>query len=300
MAGRSDPVVTDRASRSGIVDRRTALSASALGITSLVLPAATAAASSLLFEPSALTYGASDTAIAGWQPFDSDDPVEYSANGGAGVLAERIDRDHLTAYLTVAGANDPAGDPQVTGLDSTPLSFSDWDMQNGSSGVTLETSPHLRFTISVAAGGGTLTLATLVLHSVRNMAGGSNSPVNLAAYVTAPAEGGGDPVTTLRRTASILSSSVYPTSQSTRHVVINLGLAGRSFAAGDTVTVRVYPYATAEVRQVRLNRYSSDPAPTAHTAQDAKDPDRVNATLETANDWMAAFVGTYTAPTPTP
>jgi hypothetical protein len=292
--------------RSGLaVGRREALTASTLGIGSLLLPAAGAAASlgTLAFEPSAFAYS-TETTIAAWLPFDSDDPAAYAVQAdeiGPGVVAKRVDRDLLKAYLTIAGTPGEDGDPQVTGrdgglatspnepIDLTP-SYSEWRMRNSSSSITLGTTPHLRFTISALTGrngAGTLTLATLVLHSVSNISSAPNNAVNLAVFVTAPGANGAE--TVLRRTASI------PDGATDRHIVINLGLSGRSFTGGDSVTVRIYPYATESARDVRFRRFNSDPAPQALTAADAVD-DRVNAILDSSSDWMAAFIGTFDPP----
>jgi hypothetical protein len=289
--------------------RRAALTGAALGIGSLALPSATAAASSpssapTSFSPSAFTY-TNEVPIAAWIPFDSADPASYSAEDGAGVIARRIDRDRLQAFLTQAGTptsttaalGDAAlGDPEVRGsLQGTGGTSSSWRMRNSSSSLALEVTPHLRFSLSVD--GGTLTLATLVLHAVSNLAigagGGSGSAVNLAAYVTAPSvTGDGTQVTTLRRTAALPAGEPGDTG---RHLVINLGLAGRSFSTG-TITVRLYPYALAEAREVRFGRFTTDPEPLPLTAADAVDGEVVNRVLESETDWMAAFVGTYQGP----
>jgi hypothetical protein len=305
------------------IGRREALTASTLGIGSLLLPAAGAAASpgTLVFEPSAFTY-TTETTIAAWLPFDSADEDAYERQSqtveagdgggepevefefGPGVVARRVDGDGLTAYLTIGGTRGEDGDPEVTGkpggsatspiepIDLTP-SYSEWRMHNSASVNTLETTPHLDFTINVMSGqgdvSGTLTLATLVLHSVSNMSSAPNNAVNLAAYVTAPGESGA--VTVLRRTASI------PGGVTNRHIVINLGLSGRSFTGGDAVKVRIYPYATDPARdEVRFRRFNSDPAPQPLTGADQLDAARVNAILDESQNWMAAFVGTYVGP----
>jgi hypothetical protein len=304
------------------IGRREALTASTLGIGSLLLPAAGAAASpgTFVFEPSAFTY-TTETVVAAWLPFDSADEAAYGIQStaldpddeeseveqefGPGVVARRVDRDGLKAYLTIGGTGGENGDPEVTGkpggsatspifepIDLTP-SFSEWRMHNSVSVITLEATPHLDFTINVMSGqggaSGTLTLATLVLHSVSNMTSAPNNAVNLAAYVTtAPKVGAAQ--TVLRRTASI------PDGTTNRHIVINLGLSGRSFTGGDAVTVRIYPYATDPARdEVRFRRFNSDPAPQALTAADVVD-DRVNAILDGSQNWMAAFIGTYDPP----
>jgi len=284
--------------RSGLaVGRREALTASTLGIGSLLLPAAGAAASlgTLAFEPSAFAYS-TETTIAAWLPFDSDDPAAYAVQAdeiGPGVVAKRVDRDLLKAYLTIAGTPGEDGDPQVTGRDgdlATPPTYSEWRMRNNSSSITLGTTPHLRFTISALTGrngAGTLTLATLVLHSVSNISSAPNNAVNLAVFVTAPGANGAE--TVLRRTANI------PDGATDRHIVINLGLSGRSFTGGDSVTVRIYPYATESARDVRFRRFNPESPPQALTAADAVDG-RVNAILDSSSGWMAAFIGTFDPP----
>ena len=275
------------------VGRREALTASGLGITSLMLPAASAAASSLAFVPSGYTYSAGDRTVAAWLPFDSGVAATYTANSDKGQAAFQITNDGLSAFVTQAGTTTSTGDaspddPEISGatVESDPYSASAWMMRNSSSTLNLATAPHLRFSVTVNSG--SLTLATLVLHSVRNMGGGAGGPVNLAAYVTAP----GDSGATLRRTATLSVADSF------RHIVINLGLSDRTFTSG-TVTVQLFPYAMSEAREVRFARYDSDPAPQPlRTPQDSFD-DRVLGTLQESSgsgttNWMAAFIGTHT------
>lgn len=266
------------------VHRRGVLTASALGITTLALPGATAAASTLSFEPAAASYDAADALVAAWLPFDTDADVY----GGPGVAADGI-LTGLTAHLTQAGTTVSRGnlnpvDPEITAVDSS--SYSEWAMRNSSQSLDLAASPHLQFSVGVTSG--TLQLATLVLHSVRNMAGGDNTELaNLAAYVSTD----GFVTSTLRRTASIGVGVSF------RHIVINLGLSSQTLTSGQTATVRVYPYAMPNARNVRFAPYNSDPAPGPLVGSlDALDPTRVNAQIgATGPNWIAGFVGRYVA-----
>jgi len=307
------PVVDRRSAISvpsaAALPRRAVLLGGGVGIASMVLPSAAAAASTLSFGPQNFTYALTDRTVAAWLPFDSGDAAEYGANGGAGVMAKRITTQGITATLTMAGtltsldqARSSLVDPEVSGLTTgTTPTFSEWAMLAGATSLDLANAPHLRFTLTVVEGG--LTLTTLLLHSVRNEPAGdaSTGDVNLAAYVSAPGTGGGAAV--LRRTARLRVADGY------RHIVITLGLDGRTFTAGDTITVRLYPYATAEARVVRFARFDSDPAPVPLTAGDTIDEERATGNLEGSGTeengdgpapWMAAFIGTYTEPPESP
>jgi hypothetical protein len=279
--------------------RRDVLAGTGFGIASLVLPAATAAASEQFFGPQAFAYAATDRTVAAWLPFDSEASATYA---GSGVLAKRFSTGGLSAFMTQAGSTTSLGtarasltDPGISGL-SMDATFSEWAMRNSATTPDLVNAPHLRFTISVVSG--TLTLSTLVLHSVRNelAADVSDSDVSLVAYVTAT--GVADGAAVLRRTATLRVADGY------RHIVIDLGLTGTTFVAGGTVVVRLYPYATSVARVVRFARFDSSPAPVALTAADTIDESRSNGNLERSGTgeggdgatapWMAAFVGTYT------
>jgi hypothetical protein len=270
------------------VGRRELLAVSTLGIGSLALPSATAAASGPSFVPTAVSYDG-DVLVAAWLPFDSGADVY----GGSGVLASGRISSQVTAHLTQAGttvsrSNLNPVDPEISGT-TTDGTYSEWKMRNSVSALNLTTSPHLQFTIGVSSG--SLTLATLVLHSVRHMGvGGDTALANLAAYVSTD----GFVSSALRRTANVPVNS-------NRHVVINLGLSGQTFIAGQTVTVRIFPFAMPTTRDVRFNPYNSDPAPAPLDASvDGLNPTVVNARIvEAGPNWIAGFVGKFTPP-PTP
>lgn len=259
-----------------------------LGVTSLILPAAVAAASQQALVPAAFSYAGSETVVAGWQPFDTG----VAANStGEGVAATQTDNDNLVTRLTLGGtttsvnAGSPA-DPEISGLN-TDGTYSEWRVRNGSSTLNLATSPHLQFTIGIPVDKvGTLSLATLVLHAVRHMGTGGESALlaNLAVYVSTD----GFATATLRRTASVSVGASF------RHIVVNLGLTA-SLGAGQTVTVRVYPYSMPNARVLRFGPFNADPSP-VDIAADAVDGDRVNAILQDRNNWMAAFVGVFPPP----
>jgi hypothetical protein len=268
------------------VGRRELLAVSALGIGSFALPSASAAASSISFVPDAASYDG-DELVAAWLPFDSSADVY----GGSGVGANGRIASQVTAHLTQAGttvsrSNFNPVDPEISGIG--PLS--EWTMRNSSSTLDLASSPHLQFTIGVTSG--SLTLATLVLHSVRHMGvGGDTALANLAAYVSTDGFVSSD----LRRTANLTVASSH------RHIVINLGLSGRTFTAGQTVTVRIFPFAMPNARDVRFGPYNSSPAPEPLDASvDGLDPTVVNAPIFAQGpNWMAGFVGQFEPP-PTP
>jgi hypothetical protein len=305
-SGQPAPSVDERdtslGSSAASPSRRVVLLGGGAGIASLVLPAASAAASTSSFGPQPFTYATSDRTVAAWLPFDSGDASQYAANDGAGVEAKRIATGGLAAFLTQAGTPTSVGedrtsvdDPELSGMDTgeaTPT-FGEWAMRNSATTLDLASAPRLRFTLTVIDG--TLTLTTLVLHSVQNMDAGSSftADANLAAYVRV---NGGAAV--LRRTVALKASDAF------RHIVVNLGLA-QVFEAGDSVVVSIYPYAMAEAREVRFAGYFSDPAPVPHTSGDTIDEDRVTGNLQSSGieangdgpaSWMAAFIGTYTEP----
>jgi len=266
------------------VGRREVLAVSSLGIAALALPSAVAAASGLSFVPDAASYDG-DELVAAWLPFDSGADVY----GGSGVGASGRIAGELTAHLTQAGttvsrSNFNPADPEISAV-TTGGTYSEWKMRNSSSTLDLATSPHLQFSIGVSDG--SLTLATLVLHSVRHMGvGGDTALANLAAYVSTD----GFVTSALRRTASLTVAASH------RHIVINLGLAGQTFTAGQAVTVRIFPFAMPASRDVRFGPYNSSPAPEPLDASvDSLDPTVVNAPiLSVGPNWIAGFVGKYT------
>ena len=259
--------------------RRDVLTATSLGITTVALPSATAAASGLSFVPSAASYSENDVVVAGWLPFASDDEASYSGDGVAATTVAG-----LTAHLKLGGTTISYGnlnpvDPEITGEDDT-TSQSSWVMRNSSSTLDLANSPHLEFSVSVTSG--TLSLATFVLHSIRNQDTPSGSALNLAAYVSTD----GFATSVLRRTARV------EVADSNSHIVVNLGLSAQTFTSG-SVAVRVFPFATPTARDVRLNRYNSDPAPQPLDGSvDTLVPSVVNTAIGGTQDWIAAFVGT--------
>lgn len=321
MDGTSPRQVEPRVLTGLPVARRTALTVSAAGISTLLLPAGTAAASDLTFTPAAFAYDVSnDRPVAAWLPFDAAASASYTANGGKGVAALTISSDGLAAHLTQAGTTTSAdssttglGDPEVRGTSGAAASeptvdpdppneliqstdgHSTWHMRNSRSRADtlgLANPPHLSFSITVNSG--TLRLATLVLHAVRNVAASEEvapPPLNLAAYVTAPGVADGAPL--LRRTASVVADGA-------RHIVINLGLQDVAFTGG-TITVRLYPVSTPEPCQVRFERFvpGSEPqqltdADTVRTGGVSGAPDvDVNSGLMNRRNWMAAFIGSY-------
>jgi hypothetical protein len=297
-----------------LMARRTALTVSAAGVSSLLLPSASAAASEFSFTPAAFTYGTEDRPVAAWLPFDAADPATYGSSFLPGVAALTLATEDLVARLTQAGTTisaDPSPsdlvDPEVRGTSGTaaPAPTGDdpddliestagdstWHMRNSrsrSDTLILADPPHLRFSITV--NDGMLSLSTLVLHAVRNVAP-SEAPLNLAAYVSAPGVQGG--ALLLRRTMSLVTGDAH-------HLVINLGLQDLTFTTG-TITVRLYPFGMSTAREVRFERFDPDDEPTPLTDLDAvrtggtsegRDVN-VNAKLVNRGNWMAAFIGTY-------
>jgi hypothetical protein len=267
------------------IARRGVLIGGGLGVAAMVLPSAAAAASGLSFVPTAASYGENDELVAAWLPFDSGADV-YS---GSGVAASARVASDVTAHLTQAGtttsrSNFNPVDPEISAL-TTGGTFSEWKMRNSSSTLDLASSPHLQFSIGVSEG--SLTLATLVLHSVRHMGVGGEGALlaNLAAYVSTD----GFVSSALRRTANVAVGSSF------RHIVINLGLSGQTFSAGQTVTVRIFPFAMPDARDVRFGPYDSDPAPAPlDSSVDGLNPTVVNAQVDsTGPNWIAGFVGQF-------
>jgi hypothetical protein len=309
-----------------LIARRTALTVSAAGVSSLLLPSSSAAASELSFTPTAFTYGTDDEPVAGWLPFDAADPNAYGSSFLPGVASRTIATD-LVAHLTLAGttisatslttglkdpevrgtsgedAPEPTGANPDTQVESTE-GHSTWHMRNSrsrSDTIALADPPHLRFSITVDnEGTGTLSLSTLVLHAVRNVTPAGTAedpppPLNLAAYVSAP--GVADGALLLRRTMSLVTDGA-------RHVVINLGLQDVTFVAGATITVRLYPFEMSTAREVRFERFNPEAEPTPLTDLDVVRTGgtsegldvNVNAKLINRGNWMAAFIGTYGSP----
>lgn len=263
--------------------RRGLLQLSGLGVTSTLLPSASAAASIPETQPQAFSYGGTETPVAVWEPYDSAAASSLAASSKANGIRE--------ATLRLGGTtnsldNANLGDPEISGRDGLfnggVFRSAVFSLRNSSSTLDLADSPYLEFLLDVESG--SLTLATLVLYSIRSL----DSPgVKLAAYVSTD----GWATATLRRTLGV-SSALAPASQ--RHVVVNLGLSDRTFGQDETVAVRLYPYATAAASELRLAGFDSDPDPVAHTAVDTIRQDVVG-TLSGSNR-MAAFVGTWTAP----
>jgi hypothetical protein len=323
MSGVPVPMGEPAMGGGALIARRTALTVSAAGVSSLLLPSAAAAASELSFTPTAFTYGTKDQPVAGWLPFDAADPDAYGTNYLPGVAARTIATD-LVAHLTLAGttisatslttdlkdpevrgasgqaAPEPSQDDQNEPVEST-AGHSTWHMRNSrsrSDTIALADPPHLRFSITVDAG--TLSLSTLVLHAVRNVTPAETAedpppPLNLAAYVSAPGVAGG--ALLLRRTMSLVTDDAH-------HVVINLGLQDVTFATGATITVRLYPFEMSTAREVRFERFNPEAEPIPLTDLDVVRTGgtsegldvNVNAKLIDRGNWMAAFIGTYDPP----
>jgi hypothetical protein len=159
----------------------------------------------------------------------------------SGLTASAVD-----GTFTVADAGNYAS---LSGGADVPAS-SIWNMQSTTNALDMDTSPHLQWTITNnTSDGRTLTVSTLVLYRVRNLAANTSGTLNLAFYTSTDA-GFDSPV--LRRTAAF-SNGI------TKHLVVPVGPgSGVTLAPGDTLTVRAFPYSTPTPRDVRLVQYDSN------------------------------------------
>lgn len=261
---------------------RVAATAAALGVTVLVLPQAAAAQSvgGANVTPAAFTFDEElDRPVAGWLPFDAGEAETTHADATISGLSAALS---LGGTKTSLGSGFALDDPEVRGLTSATVT--DYRMRNSSSTIDPDGSPHLEFSITVDEG--TLSLSTLVLHSVRHMGtGGESALANLAAFVSTDGTSW-----TLRRTASI------PVEGSHRHVVVNLGLSS-PLGKNTTARVRVFPFSMPNARDVRFGPRNSSPAPTPLTSADTINDSVTNVAIgETGPNWIAAFIGRYTPP----
>lgn len=262
-----------------ILTRRGALGAAAGAVTAVALPSALASASSIPpTEPAAYTYSGQEV-LSAWSPFNTD-TADYTTAGGVAAtnLAANLNGRLTRGGTTQSVSNLNPVDPEIStdGGRNDLTGFCDFKVRNSSNTLNLATSPYLEFSLSMS--GGSTTLATFVLYSVRQM---SASPtVNLAFYVSTNDFASA----VLRRTAALV--------QAHRHLVVNLGLL-QTFTNPSKVAVRVYPYATPSSPGLRLNRFSNDPAPTALvTPQDTVNTSVVG-NREANGERMAAFIGTH-------
>jgi len=125
---------------SAALSRRSVLLGGSAGIASLVLPAASAPASTSSFGAQPFTYATSDRTVAAWLPFDSGDASQYAANDGAGIEAKRIATGGLTAFLTQAGTPTSLGEDRTSVADPE-LSGDERTHAEASRGDDLTTAP---------------------------------------------------------------------------------------------------------------------------------------------------------------
>ena len=215
-------------------DRRRVLAASGLGITTLVLPGASAAASVLSagFAPSTqVAYEAGDAPIVAWSPFAIDSqtsgttftprPSDYRL---ATLVASADQRPNPNAF---AGA-----DSNVTGGGIGYSQFgdsattTDWVVRNTSSEFDVADTPYVEYAMTVADGR-TAVVRSLVIHSFRL---GQDDPLGLAFYRSTD----GFSTYQLRRTTD--PSNQY------RQIVVDLGDV--TVTAGTTLAVRMYVFGT--------------------------------------------------------
>ena len=221
------------------IRRRSVLGGAALGITTSVLPAATAAASGPTPDgSSAPSYATGSGPLLSWEPFDTTginisgsnaDEGWGGSNGGVSGLHRRFGGDDRTST--------------VTAIDGDESALSAWSMSNAGALEALSTSGEevdditrgIRWQLTNDSEQ-TVEVASLVLYRVRN-AGATSGPLRLAFYSNG-----------LRRTVELAHDV-------TRHIVIPLG--AQSVAAGATLAVTAFPYATATTRELQLIRYDS-------------------------------------------
>jgi len=148
--------------------------------------------------------------------------------------------------FTVADAGNYAS---LSGGADVPDS-SVWNMRSTTNALDMDTSPHLQWTITNnTSDGRALTVSTLVLYRVRNLAADTSGTLNLAFYTSTDAAFN-SPV--LRRTAAF-SNGI------TKHLVVPVGPGlGVTLAPEETLTVRAFPYSTPTPRDVRLVQYDSN------------------------------------------
>ncbi len=221
--------------------------------------------------------------------------------------ADRTASDVAAQISAISGLTASAASGTFTGTDAgnyAPLSggadvpvTSLWGMQSTTNELTLATetaSPHLQWTITNdASDGRVLTVSTLVLYRVRDLAAVSPGTLNLAFYTSTDAGFGSSD---LRRTAAF--------SNITRHLVVPVGPgSGVTLDPGETLTVRAFPYSTPTPREVRLIQYDSTDGGNLSglTTFDSVQTDVVGLPTgpDNTGNHVSAFIGKF-APLPTP
>jgi hypothetical protein len=280
-----------------VVARRGVLIGGGLGVASLVLPSAMAAASVPTVEPTggAFSYPTGSGVVLHWRAFDT----IATPTGVAGTGITDVSGTHGRGG-TGSGTND---DPRVAAngkFGDDPAHTSLWGIQSTTNELTLDgasASPHLEWTIQNASAS-SLTVSTLVLYRLGNRPRvNAEGVLNLAFYVSTSA-GFASPV--LRRTAAFAHNV-------TRHLVVTLGDgSGVTLAQNASLTVRAFPYSTPTERQIRLIQYDSTDGNDEGTLKRLTTFDSVRTDVvglptgdgNTGNH-VSAFIGTFT-PLPTP
>ena len=263
------------------VERRVVLTSAALGLTSLTLPSASAAASVSEVTPTgAFSYSGDDRVLAYWEAVASGEVVTSGETGVSATGAFTGAAGTLSAGGPVyasfnawntAGQPDPSlyGDGG-TGILSGSDGNTDLQGRVTSSAIDLVTepspTPYVAYTFDATA---SFILQTFVLYAARR---GSPDAFNLAFYVQGPS---GSYV--LRRTAALTSSPA--------NVVVQLGTSGVALTTGQSLTVRVYPYATSSSNSLKLYKPETSSSLSGLTVYDA-----IDASQGRFTDWSPAKV----------
>lgn len=287
------------------LDRRTVVGVAGAGIASLVLPSATAAASTLgpavqsglpAYGPAIVGSSSSrtaDTVLAHWDTFVSGS-VAWEGSAGwrdatirdVAALPDRVgivESPQLrinTGSATYAGTDVPSPTAgtfsDVTGTGSgTGLSpyYTEFVFNTPGTTLSLSESPYLEWRIEAGAGY-RLYVQSLVLHRVRRM--GSN-PVSLAFYASRDGFTG---ESVLLRTAT-LGTGLTLLSVSTEQVDL----------VTSSLQVRMYPYAMTAPETLRFRNYGYTGGVTAlDPTRDSTDTTYQGTTTDFP-DAMAAFIG---------
>jgi len=268
--------------------RREILTASAVGISTLMLPSA-AAAASLPVSAAPLNGQVSysgDVLLASWTSFFIS--ARTSGDAGNRVFAQ-LSADYRLASVVADSNTDQRPNPNAfvgdgLNIPDGKIGFSgvssrDWSVQNSSSGIDHTASPYVEYRLT-PENGRTVVVRSLVLHSTRL---GSNTALSLAFFRSSD----GFATQNLRRTATHINEY--------RKIVVDLG--GVTVAGGTTLAVRMYFYRTAGQNDVyvrdRDESGTGQPTPrtgltTADTGQASENPSVAPASLPNA---AVSFIG---------
>lgn len=248
--------------------RREVLTVSALGISTLLLPSATAAASLAVDSAAAtapVTYVAGDAPLASWGSFQ----IGSNTTPDGTTFAIPRDTDYLLAnVIDAAGTNQRPNPAAFVGtgiITDGSIGYSGtsraWRVRNTSPSIDHSSTPYVEYRLRVASDRA-VEVRSLVLHSTTL---GSDRDLNLAFFRSTD----GFSTRQLVRTATPILAN--------RKIVV--GLDGIRIAGGETLTVRMYFYSTddeaIDVFVNARNRIANPPREGLtefDTAQPAEDP----------------------------